>query len=137
VTARVPHDQARSPQRHDLTPSPLAGEGRGGGYAWHRVATLADLKDGEPFPVTVDDVRIALYRIDGAVHAIADICSHEYVRLSGGAFDGSAITCPLHGARFDVATGSCLAGPATDDLATYKVRLDGNEILIGCAPAER
>jgi nitrite reductase/ring-hydroxylating ferredoxin subunit len=119
------------------------GEGREGASApraalrWHRVATLADLCDGEPFPVTIDDVAIALYRIAGAVHAVSDICSHEYVRLSGGVLEGAVIVCPLHGARFDVATGRCLARPAERDLATYAVRLDGNEILIDCDSPER
>ena len=106
------------------------------GARWHRVATLADLRDGEPFPVTVDDVALALYRIAGAIHAVSDICTHEYVRLSGGSFDGGAITCPLHGARFDVATGRCLARPAARDLATYAVRLDGEAIWIRSVPPE-
>jgi len=103
---------------------------------WHRVATLADLEDGVPHRVMVDDIAIALYRVAGALHAVSDICTHEYVRLSGGVFDGSTITCPLHHARFDVATERCLARPAERDLATYAVRLDGDAILIGCDPSE-
>jgi 3-phenylpropionate/trans-cinnamate dioxygenase ferredoxin subunit len=118
------------------------GEGREGAPApraalrWHRVATLADLHDGAPVSVTIDDVAIALYRIAGRVHAVSDICTHEYVRLSGGTLAGGAITCPLHGARFDVATGHCLARPAERDLATYAVRLDGDAILISCDAPE-
>jgi 3-phenylpropionate/trans-cinnamate dioxygenase ferredoxin subunit len=113
--ARVPHSHAVS---------------------WHRVATVADLRDGVPHCVTIDDVAIALYRVAGAIHAVSDICTHEYVRLSGGAFDGRTITCPLHQARFDVATGRCLARPAERDLAIYAVRLDGDAILIGRDSAE-
>jgi 3-phenylpropionate/trans-cinnamate dioxygenase ferredoxin subunit len=97
---------------------------------WHRVANIADLVDGAPYPVTVDDTAIALYQIEGALYAVSDICTHEYVRLSGGALDGTTITCPLHHACFDIATGRCLARPAETDLAIYPVRRDGNAILV-------
>jgi nitrite reductase/ring-hydroxylating ferredoxin subunit len=97
---------------------------------WHRVAALADLIEGAPLAVTVDDVAIALYRVDGAVHAVSDVCTHEYVRLSGGALDGRVIECPLHHARFDVVTGRCLARPAATDLATYPVRVDDDTVWV-------
>jgi 3-phenylpropionate/trans-cinnamate dioxygenase ferredoxin subunit len=102
---------------------------------WRRVAALGDIEDGKPFPVTIDDVAIALYRVNGAVHAIADICSHEYVRLSGGALADTVIECPLHRARFDVTTGRCLARPAEHDLATYDVRVDGQAVFVRVAAA--
>ena len=98
--------------------------------AWRRVADLADLHDGTPYPITIDDTRLALYRIGGAVHAVSDICTHEYVRLSAGALVGTVIECPFHHARFDVATGRCLARPAVDDLATYPVRIDGGAVFV-------
>jgi nitrite reductase/ring-hydroxylating ferredoxin subunit len=97
---------------------------------WHRVATLAELRGSAPLAVTVDDVALALYRVDGAVHAVSDVCTHEYVRLSGGALSGRVIECPLHHARFDVVTGRCLARPATTDLATYAVRVDGEGVWV-------
>jgi naphthalene 1,2-dioxygenase ferredoxin component len=97
---------------------------------WRAVARLIDVSDGEPYLVTVDDAAIALYRVAGTVYAVSDICTHEYVRLSGGALDGASITCPLHHARFDVTTGRCLARPADRDLATFPVRVDGDTVLI-------
>jgi nitrite reductase/ring-hydroxylating ferredoxin subunit len=97
---------------------------------WRRVAALADIEDRKPFPVTIDDVALALYRVNGVVHAVSDICSHEYVRLSGGVLAGAVIECPLHRSRFDVATGRCLARPAEHDLATYDVRVDGDAVFV-------
>jgi nitrite reductase/ring-hydroxylating ferredoxin subunit len=99
---------------------------------WRRVAALADLVEGVPLAVMVDDVAIALYRVDGAVHAVSDVCTHEYVRLSGGALAGRVIECPLHRARFDVVTGRCLARPAAADLATYAVRVDADAVWLRC-----
>jgi nitrite reductase/ring-hydroxylating ferredoxin subunit len=98
--------------------------------AWRRVAALSEIAEATPFPVTIDDVAIALYRLHGAVHAVSDVCSHEYVRLSGGVLAGAVIECPLHHARFDVTTGRCLARPAEHDLATYAVRVDGDAVFV-------
>jgi nitrite reductase/ring-hydroxylating ferredoxin subunit len=46
-----------------------------------------------------------------------------------GSRNASTVTCPLHGAQFDVWTGAVLRGPATDPLNTYTVTVDGD---IGC-----
>jgi nitrite reductase/ring-hydroxylating ferredoxin subunit len=97
---------------------------------WHRAARLGALRDGQVHAVTIDDVAIALYRAGDAVHAVSDICTHEYVRLSEGTLDGTVIECPVHGARFDVVTGRCLARPATEDLATYAVRIEDGDVLV-------
>jgi nitrite reductase/ring-hydroxylating ferredoxin subunit len=45
--------------------------------------------------------------------------------LSEGKLDGSTLTCPWHGAQFNVCTGAVLRGPATDSLKTYRVIAEG------------
>ncbi len=97
---------------------------------WRRVAALADVEEGSPLALSIDALRIALYRIDGTIHALSDVCSHEYVRLSDGRLDGAVIECPLHHARFEVTTGRCLARPARRDLARYAVRIEGDDVLV-------
>ncbi len=97
---------------------------------WHRVASTAELRDGEGLPVDLAGTAIALYRVDGKVHAIDDVCTHEYAVLSQGFVEGGSIECPLHAAQFDIATGECLCGPATQDLRTYEVRIDGDDIYV-------
>jgi 3-phenylpropionate/trans-cinnamate dioxygenase ferredoxin subunit len=44
----------------------------------------------------------------------------------------SSISCPVHGARFDLATGRVLGAPATQPIATFKVRIvdDWIEVLV-------
>ena len=98
--------------------------------SWRRVAALADLGDAALVAIVLDDVPIALCRVAGTVHAVSDICTHEYVRLSEGVLDGSVIECPLHRARFDVVTGRCLARPAEADLDVYPVRIADGAIWI-------
>ena len=98
---------------------------------WHRVATLDAVKEGEAFPVKLgDDTAIALYRLDGQIHAIDDVCTHAFALLSLGFVEGGVVECPLHQARFDIATGRCLEPPAKRDLRTYAVRIDGNDVYV-------
>ena len=104
--------------------------------SWQRVAALTDLSETEAFAAKLGDTPIALYRINGQVHAIDDVCTHEFALLSQGFVEDGAIECPLHQARFDIATGRCLAPPATEDLCSYPVRIDGNDVYVG-VPAEQ
>jgi nitrite reductase/ring-hydroxylating ferredoxin subunit len=66
--------------------------------------------------VEVAGREVLLVNIGGTFHAMSDRCSHEGARLSGGRLEGSVVTCPAHGSRFDVATGRNLSGPVMADL---------------------
>lgn len=60
--------------------------------------------------------EVLLVNVGGHFHAVSDRCSHEGARLSNGRLDGTVVTCPAHGSRFDVATGRNLSGPVLADL---------------------
>jgi nitrite reductase/ring-hydroxylating ferredoxin subunit len=97
---------------------------------WVRVATLADLAEDAAFPTRLGNRPIALYRLDGQIHALDDVCTHALALLSQGFIENGAVECPLHGARFDIATGRCLAPPASVDLRVYAVRVAGGEVYV-------
>jgi|SRR5581483_5738143 NAD(P)H-dependent nitrite reductase small subunit len=98
--------------------------------AWQRVAALADLREGEAFAVEHGNVQLALCRIQDNVYAFEDVCPHAYALLSQGFVEGGEIECPLHGARFEIASGRCLAPPADQDLRTFAVRVDGGDVYV-------
>ena len=97
---------------------------------WIKAADRADLAEGEVLGVLVAGKEIALYDLDGTVHATDDVCTHAYAKLSDGWFDKGEIECPLHAGRFDVKSGKPLCPPVTDDIKTYPVRLVGDEIQV-------
>ncbi|MDQ2997318.1 MAG: non-heme iron oxygenase ferredoxin subunit [Chloroflexota bacterium] len=76
--------------------------------------------------------RIALYHCGATFYATTDICSHAYAELSEGYLDSDdcTIECPLHGSRFDIRTGAALTLPAYQPIATYSVRVDGEDVLV-------
>ena len=43
---------------------------------------------------------------------------------------GHVIECPLHFATFDVRTGKLLSGPASADVVTYEVRIEGDTVYV-------
>ncbi|MGV3570103.1 MAG: Rieske (2Fe-2S) protein [Ramlibacter sp.] len=101
--------------------------------AWERVATVDDIEEGEAFPVSVAGAEIALVKLGDRVHGISNICTHEFALMSDGIVEDGCIECPLHQARFDVATGERLSGPACERLRTYATRVDDDgSVLVDC-----
>jgi uncharacterized protein YbjT (DUF2867 family)/nitrite reductase/ring-hydroxylating ferredoxin subunit len=68
----------------------------------------------------------AVFNVDGGFCATQARCTHRQGPLTEGTVDGSTVTCPLHGAQFNVWTGAVLRGPACDPLKTYPVAVDGD-----------
>jgi nitrite reductase/ring-hydroxylating ferredoxin subunit len=98
--------------------------------AWHKVATTDEITEDSPKQVYVGDTAIGIFRVKEQIYAIDDICTHEYAPLTEGYVDGELVECPLHAAQFHIPTGDVLAPPATEKLRTYRVRVDGNDILV-------
>lgn len=98
---------------------------------WTRIASTGQLEDDEVMAVVVDGRKIALYRSGGEYFATDNVCTHAYALLSDGYLEDGCIECPLHQARFDIRTGKALCEPATEDVATYPVRVEGDDIFVG------
>lgn len=101
-----------------------------------RVVGLSELESELPTQVTVDSTDIAVVRTeDGTVYAVNDVCSHANVSLSEGEVEGCAIECWLHGSRFDLRTGHPDSLPATQPIATYPVKIDGDDVFVAIPSA--
>lgn len=97
---------------------------------WTRVATVDALLPGSWHVVDVDGARIAVVNVDGAFHAIEDVCTHDGGELTGGRLCGYEIECPRHGARFDVRTGAALCAPAYEPTAVFPIRIENGEVYV-------
>ena len=98
--------------------------------AEHRVASLADVEHGRLLSVEVEDTRVVLARVDEAIYACGDVCTHRGGRLSEGRIRGARLACPLHGWIFDVRTGKCLVPSRGDRVPTFPVRVDGDSVFV-------
>ena len=97
------------------------------------VAKLDDIPDEGMIQVVVRGDLVGLYRVGDRVFALGDVCTHEEAYLSDGDFDPEEmeVECPLHGSRFHVATGAVRILPATRPVASYEVKVEGDEVLVG------
>ncbi|HEX2014236.1 MAG TPA: Rieske 2Fe-2S domain-containing protein [Nitrososphaera sp.] len=79
---------------------------------------ISDIKDVPPGKLKhfeVEEKEILLANSDGKVYALCDRCGHNNAPLSMGALNGKVVTCPMHGAKFDVTTGKKVGEPMAID----------------------
>jgi len=102
---------------------------------WIKAASRDEIAEDMVIGVEIAGSSLAIYNIDGTLYATDNICTHAFALLSDGFLNDDTIECPLHAARFDVKTGKVLCAPATVDIRTYAVRIEGDDILIDLDPA--
>jgi 3-phenylpropionate/trans-cinnamate dioxygenase ferredoxin subunit len=94
------------------------------------VAKLEEVPDGSMIQIELEGEKIVLANAGGRVFALHDQCSHEEFPLSSGELADGQVTCVLHGARFDLESGTPRALPAVRPVRTYETRVEGAEIQI-------
>lgn len=98
---------------------------------FQKVANLSELKDGTVKGVKIGDEQIALYRFGDEVLATSDICTHEECIISDNFYvEGEEVECTCHGSRFNIKSGENTVPPAAEPLKTYKVKIEGEEVLV-------
>ena len=95
-----------------------------------RVAKTENIPAGQARMVEVNGKEIALFNAAGSFHAIDNTCTHVGGPLCEGELEGIEVTCPWHGAVFDVTTGQMLGPPAPESVARYSVRVEGSDIEV-------
>ena len=93
-----------------------------------KVATLNEIPENGGKCVKLGKIQIALFRTDGKICAINNICPHQGGGLAEGDVDDGKVMCPLHGWMFDLKTGQAMNG--SDSVEVYPVKVDGNEVHV-------
>ena len=101
---------------------------------FERVASVKDVPDRGRLSILVDDLPSLLIRIGNDFYAIEDVCSHDGQPLTNGPIDNCSITCPRHGAKFDLRTGQPLCMPAIEPISTFEVQVRDGEIYVRPKP---
>lgn len=95
-----------------------------------RVGLARSVSSSEARSFDVDGREIVLCELDGEICALSGICTHEDLPLDGGTVEDGVLTCPWHGARYDVRTGRVLALPAVRPLPVFEVRVEDGQVFV-------
>ena len=90
-----------------------------------KVGNLKDFQEGSLIKVEVKGKSIVLVMVNGQIHAMDSVCSHQGGPLENGTLEGYDITCPLHYAVFDIRNGKVSDSTVcATDLESYEVKQD-------------
>ncbi len=95
-----------------------------------KVARVEDIPVGQIKGLEVGFDKIVLCNTGNGFYAVIDECTHESQPLSQGKLKGNILTCPHHGARFDVTSGAVTHAPAIVPITTYAVKVENGEIFV-------
>ncbi len=97
-----------------------------------RVGKVDDIPPGQVSQIELGDgTKICLANVDGTFYAIGGTCTHQGGPLGEGELDGTVVTCPWHGSKFDVTSGAVVGPPARKAEPTYEVRVTGDDVQVG------
>ncbi len=97
-----------------------------------RLCAVGDVTEALPVRFDVGPHRICLVRLGDDFYAIGDRCSHADFSLSEGEIwpDEKEIECWKHGSTFSLLTGEPQSLPATLPVPVYRVRVEGDDVLV-------
>ena len=109
-----------------------------------KVAETSEIPAGKMKMARLEEKDILIANVNGNYYAIGNRCTHAGGDLSKGSLEGNIVTCPKHGAKFDVTTGKLVSGPKKlvsgpkilfmhpkiNDESSYEVKVEGKGILL-------
>lgn len=95
-----------------------------------KVAQVGQVAPGTAKVVDAQGTKIAIFNVGGTFYATSNTCTHVGGPLGQGRLDGTTVTCPWHGSQFNVTSGEVVRGPARRPVATYPVRVQGDDLLV-------
>ena len=94
------------------------------------VAKIGEISPGRTKLIQIGKRLISIFHTNGTYYALDEMCPHRAGPLSEGKVLGATVTCPWHGATFDLKTGKSLSVPTLRSAKCYEVRVVGEEIVV-------
>jgi nitrite reductase/ring-hydroxylating ferredoxin subunit len=95
------------------------------------VGKTADIQEGKLEHITAGGKEIVVTKLDGNYYAIDNICTHAGAELHEGELKNSELTCPWHGAKWDVKTGALISFPQKlKPLQSHKVVVENDTLYV-------
>jgi sulfoxide reductase heme-binding subunit YedZ len=96
---------------------------------WLEVCNISEIEEDRAKIFTVENERVAIFKYNGKLSAIHNVCKHQGGPLGEGKIIDGCITCPWHGYQYLPSNGQS-PPPFTEKVATYELKLDGETVFI-------
>lgn len=83
--------------------------------------------------VTIAGERVAVFKYDGKIAAVSNVCQHQNGPLGEGCVLDGFITCPWHGYQYIPETGAS-PPPFNERIPTFQTKLEGQTVLVSATP---
>ena len=105
-----------------------------------RATSTTEVLEGKAIKVKVDDKDVLIAKVNGEFYALSNVCPHAGGSLTDGILNGNTITCPKHGAQFNLKTGETVGDAKIlffktkpKNAGCYEVQINGTDVMIGVA----
>lgn len=97
------------------------------------VCAVSEIPESRARIVCVSGERVAIFKYDGKVSAVSNLCQHQNGPLGEGKIIDGCITCPWHGYQYLPETGAS-PPPFVEKVPTFSVRVKKGRVLIHPKP---
>ena len=95
------------------------------------VGKTSDIEEGKLVHITAGGKELVVTKLEGNYYAIDDICTHAGAELHEGELNNSELTCPWHGAKWDIKTGNLISFPQKlKPLQSHKISIEKDTLFI-------
>lgn len=98
--------------------------------SFHQACRTEEVEKGMTKVVEVNGKKVLIANDKGSFYALSPYCTHDGQNLDADTIEDHALSCPRHGAVFDVRDGSVIRMPAVFGLATYAVKVENDTIFV-------
>ena len=97
------------------------------------VCTVERIPEKRACVVSCRGERVAVFRYDGNISAMSNVCQHQNGPLGEGKIIDGCVTCPWHGYQYLPDSGAS-PPPFTEKVPTYRTRVVGNQVFVHPLP---
>ena len=102
---------------------------------YKKVCKVSDLYESRGKRFLINDVDIAIFKINGEVFAVSNTCPHQHTSvIYDGFVEDGCVVCPAHGWMFNLKTGKQPTGAR--GLDSYLVKIIDDEVFVLVKPKE-
>jgi nitrite reductase/ring-hydroxylating ferredoxin subunit len=94
---------------------------------------LDDIPDNRARVVCLSGERVAVFKYDGKISALSNVCQHQNGPLGEGRILDGCVTCPWHGYQYRPETGAS-PPPFAEQVPTFAVRVRNGRVLVRPQP---